>query len=93
VTIRVLSSAEKELTEAIEYYEQESTDAAIRFIDIFESTLELIRVHPKRYPIYGKGIRAKVLEVFPFSVLYHVDDDEVVVISLHHHKRSLEHLE
>jgi toxin ParE1/3/4 len=87
VTIR--SQAERDIAEALDYYLQEDSPfSAIRFVDAIEAAYPEILDAPYRYPADRDGIRQKPILGFPFSVLYSVRGDEIVVFPIRHHKRK-----
>ena len=88
MTVRKLSTAEEEFFEAVAYYFAESPPSADRFIDEAERCLKLIHNAPNRYPIWQEDVRNKLFEKFPYSILYRIVDDEIVVVSYFHHKRE-----
>jgi plasmid stabilization system protein ParE len=62
--------------------------AAERFAEEVEQAYQSIQQSPYRYPIQKDGFRAWPLKRFPFSILYYIDSDEMVVASIYHHKRN-----
>src|SRR4051812_2148609 len=88
VTIR--SQAELDVAEALDYYlEEDSPSSAVRFVDAMEAAYPEIREAPFRYPADRDGIRQKPISGFPFSVLYSVQNEEIVILAIRHHKRKL----
>ncbi len=90
MTVRVQSEADKELAESMLWYltEGQSPRAAERFAEEVESAYREIQKAPYRYPARKKGLRAWPLKKFPFSIIYFIEQDEIVVASVYHHKRS-----
>jgi toxin ParE1/3/4 len=87
LTIR--SQAEQDIAEALDYYlEEDSPSSAVRFVDAIEAAYPEILDAPYRYPADRDGIRQKPVLGFPFSVLYSIQGEEIVVFSIRHHKRK-----
>ena len=87
VTIR--SQAEQDITQALDFYlDEDSPSSALRFGDALEEAYNGIRESPFRYPADRDGVRQKPIAGFPFSVLYSIKSDEIVVFSIRHHKRK-----
>ena len=86
--LRFLSAAESEFAESTAWYFNESPQAADRFCEEVQNAYEEILNDPYRYPIKEDGFRMWPLKKFPFSILYNVEPDEIVVTSVYHHKRS-----
>jgi plasmid stabilization system protein ParE len=85
-----LTEADSEFAESALWYltEEQSPQAAERFAEEVEQAYESIQQSPNRYPIQKDGFRAWPLKRFPFSILYYIDSDEIVVASIYHHKRN-----
>lgn len=85
---RITSAAEDELVESTAYYSEVSFGLAQDFINDFDRRLHLIR----RYPDIGQPLEGEFKSIpfakFPFSLIYRIDDDKVLVIlAVHHHSR------
>jgi len=85
--LRIRSEAWQEIAEAFEWYLARSTEAAGAFLDEIEESLRLIVSHPRLYPAYTANTRRRVLERFPYSVVYREKDDVLLVIAVAHVKR------
>ena len=91
-TIRILEAATAEAAEAAAWYENEQPGLGTRFQEALEAALDLIEedIVPLT-PVPGKagraGLRRLVLRRFPFSIVTHCNEDEIVVIAFAHHAR------
>ena len=90
MTLRFLAAAELEFANAAMWYydEAESPQAAAEFVEEVESTYQKIQADPYRYPIRRSGFRIWPLNNFPFSIVYYIESDTVVIATLYHHKRK-----
>jgi plasmid stabilization system protein ParE len=89
MTIRIRSHAELEYSEAITFYLSEhSPQSAERFEREVDSALEAILQNPLLYSLVDFNVRAKSLKYFPYSILYSVDGDEIVVLAIAHQSRK-----
>jgi plasmid stabilization system protein ParE len=86
--IRWLSAAESDLAEALDYYIEESPMAAIRFNEELNEALLLINSSPYLFPIHKDELRVKFLPSFPFSILYAILPNEIVIEALAHQSRK-----
>lgn len=82
-----LPEAEDEFREATRYYEREAPGIGITFVAEVQRTMRFIVRNPYAAAPMGSGIRKKVLNRFPYNVLYAVEGDKVVVIAVAHQKR------
>lgn len=85
----VSEEADRELTDATIYYARvASPDLALTFVAEFERALDLLCAHPSLAAAWHNNRRRFPLRRFPFSIIYHVHDNELRVIALAHHRRK-----
>ena len=89
--VRIRSEAQVEIEEAFDRYRAESREAAERFLNEIGTSLDLIRFHPRLYPMATKSTRRRVLHSFPYSVVYAERHDVILVIAVAHAKRRPEY--
>lgn len=82
--------AEAELFEALDYYDEldwlQDTRLAIDLSRRIEAALDRIEASPRAFPPYLFGTRRYLLRRFPYSVVFDVEP-EVVVLAFAHAKR------
>ena len=83
----VLSAAEREIAEAVEYYMAESVAAALTFEQELSEAFKRIQSAPNTYRSDERGIHTKVVSGFPFSVYYRVTAEYIEVLSVAHQSR------
>lgn len=71
-----------------ELYDSEDLGLGGAFLDAAERAFEQIQAFPESSPISLAPVRAKVLSAFPFSVIYWVTDDVIIVLAVAHHRRQ-----
>jgi plasmid stabilization system protein ParE len=87
-TILILEKADRELTEAALWYEEQSPGLGNRFIKMVEKKLELIVGYPDRYPKRKGNFREALVNIFPYIIVYtHYKDEEIVTVSSIFHAR------
>src|SRR5829696_3582757 len=80
--------AERELAEAIQYYEEQSPGQGLRFLDEVEHALIFIRRHPEAAPRVLESIRRFVLASFPYYLLYRpLKSGGLRILAVAHQKR------
>lgn len=82
-----LSEAEDEFRESVRYYENEAPGVGLRFIAEVRRGVNFITENPFGAAAVGSGIRRKVLNHFPYSLLYAVESELVVIVAVAHQKR------
>jgi plasmid stabilization system protein ParE len=84
---RFLGDAFAEFYEHVAYFDQHSPTARNQFIaEVYEAVRRLCE-HPEIGSRITKPVRRWVLQVFPYSVLYVNNTDEIVIIAIAPHKR------
>ena len=79
--------ADAEMTEAAQYYEERTPGLGLTFLDAVETAVGKVLLEPEPYGKVGPEIRQKLLDRFPYSLLYAVDGDRVRIVAIAHHKR------
>lgn len=82
-----LPNADKEFREAARYYETKCPGLGFTFITAVHKAISWIMENPIAATPVGSGVRSKVVSRFPYSVLYSVEGDMLVIIAVAHQKR------
>ncbi len=80
-------AAERELDEAVEFYEAESVEIADTFFAEVEANVEFICERPLLGSPGVAGTRRKVLQRFPYTLIYRVAESEIQIYAVAHHRR------
>lgn len=80
--------ASSEIEEAARFYEQQTRGLGDRFADELTTAFEQILLFPQAASLVGRSVRKKALLRFPYSVIYLVRDDQIVIIAVAHQKRT-----
>ncbi|MDE0458140.1 MAG: type II toxin-antitoxin system RelE/ParE family toxin [Chromatiales bacterium] len=86
MNLRFLDPAEEEMLEAVRSYESQAVGLGERFLDEVEGCMDLLLDRP----YIGRRIeefRRFPLRKFPFSLIYALEDDDLVVVAVAHHRR------
>jgi len=87
--IRFLAEAAKESEHALSYYlQQGGPPLGAQFLAQLEAVLDLISHHPEVGSPTSHDLRRIRLNRFPFSVVYGVGDEELMIIAVAHHRRK-----
>ena len=88
-TIRFLEAAEIEAADAIDWYEEKQTGLGTAFRESVESTIYSIRMNPFAYPlVQGSGVRRALTDRFPYSIIYSMETDAILIVSVFHTSRN-----
>lgn len=89
--LRIRSEAQEEINSAFDWYFQRSPRAAEAFLDEVGTVLAQIVAHPQLYPHYTATTRRRVLERFPYSVIFEEKGDLVLIVAVAHAKRRFDY--
>ena len=74
--------AELELADAIGHYLERSAGLANEFLDEVDRAVATLLVFPESSAVLEAPVRRKVLRKFPYSLLYMVEEDEIVIVAV-----------
>ena len=86
-TVRLLPPAEQEMFDAARYYELQAPGLGQDFLDKVELALQDLVDSSERWPIVQDDIRRRLIRRFPYSLLYKIDQDAVVILAVMHQRR------
>jgi plasmid stabilization system protein ParE len=89
----ILPAAERELQEAVAYYDSQSTTAANAFLDAYRHGVEQILRFPDAWPRGSDETRKYRLDPFPYHIIYAHDADagEATLLAIAHTARRPEY--
>ena len=80
--------AETELAEAVDWYEARSQGLGAEFLRSLDAVIAHMQRHPTLYPVVFGNARRAVLRRFPYSVIYVVRDNELLIAACIHSRRD-----
>lgn len=86
--IRFLRGARIDFLAAAAFYESEAARLSAAFVATVEDALNLLASAPRIGSPYEDTTRRIILPRFPYSLIYEVADDEVVIVAVAHHRRE-----
>jgi toxin ParE1/3/4 len=86
--IRFLPEAEAELLRGVEYYSAAGGGAGSKFLRDVEVAVEMAATHPDSAPLSSDGTRRRRVKNFPYSVIYRVVAEEILIVAVAHHRRK-----
>jgi plasmid stabilization system protein ParE len=85
--VRFLRPAEAEIDEAVAYFDRQRQGLGDRFEqDLMEAVTFVARRPLSGKPI-GKQVRKWGLRKFRYNVIYVLEEDEIIVVAVAHHRR------
>lgn len=86
--IRIRPEAEAEVSEAFRWYEDKSEGLGSEFMRALDASLSYIQRNPAAYAIVHKQMRRALLRRFPYSVIYLIEGDKIIVLARFHASRD-----
>lgn len=77
-----------ELEDAADYYAQKQPGLDLRFLANVRDAIEALAAQPLRNAILEQDIRRCLLRVFPYAVLYAVEEHGVLIVAVMHCRRK-----
>ena|SRR4029079_7126759 len=84
---RFLSEAEEEMSEAAVFYEAASVSLGSDFLEDVQQVVNTLRSHPEFGVRVEVNLRRALLHRFPFSLIYSVEADAILIVSIAHHRK------
>jgi len=82
MSVRFASAAQRELKEAIEFYESAENGLGARFLEEVEAAVERIKAQPLAWAPLSPQTRRCRTHRFPYGVLCQVRSGEILVVSV-----------
>jgi plasmid stabilization system protein ParE len=88
VKVRILSCAEREFAETVDFYNEERPGLGFAFAAEVRKALDRIQSFPDAWPLFSTRARRCILQRFPYGILYQVRSDCILVLAIMHLKRD-----
>lgn len=85
--------ASEDTNDAYTFYEDQQRGLGDRFLDELMHFYKKLKHHPAYYSFVSaeKTIRALALKIFPYKIIYEINDDEVYIFAIHHFRQNPDH--
>lgn len=81
------SEVERELEEAVAYYDGCANGLGDQFLEEFEAGIRRIAAFPEAWTSISPTLRKCIVHRFPYSIIYSIETDRVLVVALMHMRR------
>ena len=82
MTYRFLSPAERDLAEAVDYYEAQVPGLGLEFLDEVERTVKRIIMQPEAWMSISENHRRCRTRRFPYGLIYSLDKNEIIIAAV-----------
>jgi len=80
--------AEAEFIAAIDFYEERQAELGYEFAQEVYAGIQSILDHPRTWPVFDLDIRRRLIERFPYAILYSIEDKTIYVLAVMHLHRE-----
>jgi plasmid stabilization system protein ParE len=87
MSARFLKPAQAEVDEAVAYFDEQRPGLGDRFEQDLLATLNFVTEHPRSGKPLTERVRKVRLRTFRYNLIYVVDEAEIVVVAVAHHRR------
>ena len=88
MNVILIPPADKELEEAIDYYNDQLPGLGGQFYNAFLSAIDYISIAPEAWRKVGDNTRRISLKRFPYLVLYVLDGNNILITCIAHQHRN-----
>ena len=85
--LEYLDEALVEAEAAARWYSRRSLSAAAGFADEIDAAVAAIERSPEAWPAFVHGTRRYLLRRYPFSVIYSIERDRILIVAIAHGRR------
>ena len=85
-----LDAAQSEFDDAIDYYDKQRPGLGSEFAEEVEDTLERVSHYPEAWSPLSPRVRRCVINRFPYSVLYEVRSEIIIIVAIQHQHQEPE---
>lgn len=82
-----LRPTEEEMYQAALYYEEQTKGLGFEFLNNVQRSIDNLREFPELGPAILGPLRRHLLRRFPFSLIYSIEPDALLIIAVAHHRR------
>jgi plasmid stabilization system protein ParE len=86
--VRFLALAQKELDDAVDWYNGQATELGLEFLDEVDRAFRRTVSFPMSCPEIESGVRRCLLARFPYGLIYGVDRNTIVILAVAHLHRN-----
>ena len=84
---RLTSIAEKDIAEAVSFYEIQREGLGSDFLEEVDATVDRVRQDPQAYGHQDVDVRVKLVHRFPYAVYYRETSEEILILAVAHTSR------
>lgn len=87
MNVRFLTLAQQEVDEAVVWFDERAEGKGIEFLDELDRVVRRVRAYPFASVEIEPEIRRCLFARFPYSLIYGIEDETIVVVAVAHARR------
>jgi plasmid stabilization system protein ParE len=88
VNVRFLTLAKKEIDDAVVWFDEQQEGKGAEFLAALSRALRLVKAYPYASPEVEPEVRRCLFVSFPYSLIYGIDDEAIIVLAVAHTHRE-----
>ena len=88
MNVRFLTLAQQEIDEAVVWFNEQDDGKGVDFLDELDRVVRLVKSYPLASTKMERDIRRCLFARFPYSLIYGVEEQTIVVIAVAHSRRA-----
>jgi hypothetical protein len=88
VKVRFLTLAQQEIDDAFVWFNEKDEGKGVEFLDELDRVVRLTKAYPFASTEIEPEIRRCLFARFPYSLIYGIEDDTIVVVAVAQSRRS-----
>ena len=86
--IHFLSIAQKELNDAVDWYNEQADGLGNEFLDELDRAIRRAIAYPQSCTEIESGLRRCIMARFPYGLIYGLEKDKIIVVAVAHLHRN-----
>jgi plasmid stabilization system protein ParE len=91
--VRFRRKAKEDILAAGRYYKSKGTSLGPQFLERVDHVIQLIRDHPRMFPVSIGPFRRALLKQFPYALYYEIVGGTILVAAVLHQHRNIKSVE
>ena len=88
MNVRFLTLAQQDIADAVIWFEGRQPGTSVAFFDALDRAVRFIKAYPCAGEEIEPEIRRYLFDRFPYSLIYGIDGESIIVIAVAHSRRD-----
>ena len=88
MNVRFLSLTQREIDEVVAWFDEQVEGKGTDFLDELDRVIRRVKAYPFASTQIEPDIRRCLFARFPYSLIYGIEEQTIVIIAVAHHRRT-----